>query len=246
MAEMEWTLPKEGQARPAAAGVLWRLLARFLDWEDWLTLLLTLAAALTVSAALEDGGWSEHMPPITLMSFIAVVAALLIAQTRLSAWLAWPLAVLLGALVTFWQTLEMVGPGNLEQRVDAIYVRFGDWYHLATTGGVPNDPLPRDVLTLGLTWLGVFLFGWSVYRWHNAWIGLIPGGVALFVDLVFVGDELSGAVLLYLLFGFLLVMRTNLMARVAKWRVEGTTYPQMISLTFLNFSAWALVGLLAA
>src|SRR2546428_2693286 len=118
MAEMEWTLPKEGQAPPAAASLLGRLLERFLDGEDWLTLRLTLAAALTVSAALEARGWSpEHMPPITLISFVAVVTALLIARTRLSAWLAWPLAALLGALVTFWQTLEMVGPGSLEQRV---------------------------------------------------------------------------------------------------------------------------------
>jgi transglutaminase-like putative cysteine protease len=246
MAELEWSLPKEGQASPAVLALLGRLFGRFLDWEDWLTLLLTLAAALCVSAALEGGGWSEDMPPITLVSVIAVGGAFLIAQTRLTAWLAWPMAVLLGALVTFWQTLEMVGPGNLEQRVDAIYVRFSDWYHLATTGGISFDSLPRDVLTLGLTWLGVFLFGWSVYRWHNAWIGLIPGGIALFVDLVFIGDDLSGIVLLYLLFGFLLVMRTNLMARMARWRSEETSYPPMISLTSLNFSAWALIGLLTA
>ena len=170
----------------------------------------------------------------------------MIAQTRLTAWLAWPLAVLLGALVTFWQTLQMVGPGNLEQRIDAIYFRFRDWYELATSGGVSNDSLPFDVLVVGLTWLGVFLFGWSVFRWHNAWIGLIPGGVALFVDLVFVGDELSGAVLLYLFFGFLLVMRTNLTAQIARWRADGTVYPSLISLTFLNFGAWALIGLLTA
>jgi len=246
MAEMEWTRPVAPEAPPAAASAFQRITRRFLDWEDWLTLFLAAAAALCVSAALEGGGWSEDMPPITLVSFLSVISALLIAQTRLTAWLAWPLAALLGVLVTLWQTLEMVGPGNLEQRVEQIYFRFRDWYELATSGGVSNDSLPFDVLVLGLTWLGVFLFGWSVYRWHNAWIGLIPGGVALFVDLVFVGDELGGVVLLYMLFGFLLVMRTNLMAQMAQWRADGTTYPSLISLTFLNFSAWALIGLLTA
>ena len=71
------------------------------------------------------------------------------------------------------------------------------------------------MLVLSLTWLGVFVFGWSVFRWQNAWIGLIPGGVALFLDMALIGDELAGSVLLYMFFGFLLVMRTNLMARIA-------------------------------
>ena len=244
MAEFEWTRP----AAPAAAHTapLWlkRLTARLTDWEDWLTLFLALGATMSVSLGLEQSGWSDDMPPITLVAVLAIVASLLIARSGLSIFAAWPLAVLAGALVVFWQTLEMVGPGDFGQRLDAINLRFETWFDLAFHGGVSNDSLPFNVLVLGLTWLGVFIFGWSVYRWQNAWIGLIPGGLTLFLDMALVGDNLEGSVLLYMLFGFLLVMRTNLMTRMLVWRREGTSYPSLISLSFLNFSTWALLFLI--
>jgi len=245
MAEFEWSRPAPTAAAREAPLWLRRLSGRFTDWEDWLTLVLALGATMSVSLGLEQSGWSDNMPPITLVSVAAVVASLLIARSGLSIYMAWPLAVLTGALVIFWQTLELVGPGNLEQRLDAIYFRFQTWFDLAVHNGVSNDSLPFNVLVLSLTWLGVFLFGWSVYRWQNAWIGLIPGGVTLFLDMALVGDDLAGSVLLYMLFGFLLVMRTNLMARIEVWRRQGTPYPQLLSLTFLNFSTWALLSLIA-
>ena len=245
MAEIGW----RGRARvappPAAPEWLARLTTRLTDWEDWLTLVLALGATLSVSAGLEQSGWSEDMPPITIVSVVAIVASLLIARSGLSMVAAWPIAVLAGVLVVFWQTLELVGPGNLEQRLDAIYFRFETWFDLAFHGGVSNDSLPFNVLVLSLTWLGVFIFGWSVFRWQNAWIGLIPGGVALFLDMALIGDGLQGSVLLYMFFGFLLVMRTNLMARMAVWRREGTIYPPLLSLSFLNFSTWVLIFLIA-
>ncbi len=245
MAEMEWRAPARTTTTDVAPQWLQRLTVRMTDWEDWLTLVLALGATMSVSLGLESSGWSDEMPPITLVSVVALVVSLLIARSGLSILAAWPMAVLGGALVVFWQTLEMVGPGNLEQRLDAIYLRFETWFDLAFNGGVSNDSLPFNVLVLSLTWLGVFVFGWSAFRWQNAWIGLIPGGVTLFLDMAFVGDKLEGSVLLYMLFGFLLVMRTNLMARMRIWRREATSYPPLISLSFLNFSTWTLLLLTA-
>ncbi len=244
MAEFEWTRPTAPSAARAAPQWLKRLTARLTDWEDWLTLVVALAATMSVSLGLEQSGWSDDMPPITIVAVLAIVASLLIARSGLSILAAWPLAVLTGGLIVFWQTLEMVGPGDFEQRLDAVYTRFDTWFDLAIHGGVSNDSLPFNVLVLGLTWLGVFIFGWSVYRWHNAWIGLIPGGLTLFLDMALVGDNLEGSVLLYILFGFLLVMRTNLMTRMTIWRRNGTSYPSLISLSFLNFSTWALLFLI--
>ncbi|MDO8617092.1 MAG: transglutaminase domain-containing protein [Dehalococcoidia bacterium] len=247
MAEMQWARPIPAAARRQAAlapAVLRRFSARFLDREDLLTLVLALGAIIAVAGGLQGSGWSRDMPALTLVSVLAVVAALALARSRLPLLLAWPLGVLLGAAVTFWQTLEAAGPGTLEQRVDAVYARFHAWFEVAFGQGVSNDALPFNTLVLALTWLGVFLFGWSLFRWHNAWVGLIPGGIALFLDLVLVGDSLTGSVLAYVLFGSLLVMRTNLTARLAEWRAGAVAYPPLISLSFLHFSVWALLGLI--
>jgi transglutaminase-like putative cysteine protease len=242
MAEMDWTRPLP--QREAVPSLLSRV-PKVIDWEAGITLFLLLGAVSSVAFPLEQNGWSRNMPPITTVAVISVVVAMLLARSRISMLLAWPLSLLAGAAVVAWQTLSMAGPGTLEQRIDAVYYRFGAWFDVISSDRVTNDSLPFNVLVLGITWLGVFLFGWSVYRWHNAWLGLIPGGIALFLDLVLVGDDLTGAIVLYMLFGFLLVMQTNLLANLHRWRREGASYPPMINISFLHFSAWALIGLMA-
>jgi transglutaminase-like putative cysteine protease len=247
MAEMEWT--RGASSAPAREMPAWLqgFANRFLDWEDILTLALTAGAIMSVSVTLESGGWSRDMPAITLVALLGAITALILTRLHLSSFLSWPATIGVGALVVFWQTLLMVGPGSPEQRIDAIYYRFEAWFDAAfvNTNIVNNDPLPLHVLTLTVTWLGVTFFAWGVFRWHNAWLGLIPGSLALFLDLAYVGDELSGAVLLYVLFGFLLIMRTNLTSKISRWRADGTTYPSLISLTFLNFTAWAMLAVIS-
>ncbi len=233
-------------AKPAASPLAYvkRLSGGLLDWETLITLGLLLGAVTAVSAALEDGGWRANMPPLTTVSVAGVLTGTLLARSRLSVFLAGPLAILTGAAVVGWQTLVMAGPGTLHERLIAVQDRFSAWFHIVSTNTVTNDPLPFNVLIISLTWLGVMLLVWSVYRWHNAWIGLIPGGVALFLDLALVGDNLAGAIAIYMLCGFLLVMQTNLLSNIAAWRREKAQYPAMINLTFLNFSFWVLLLLM--
>jgi len=243
---MEWTTRVAAPPRREAPAWAQKAIGRYFDWEDLLTLVLLLGATVSVAGTLEAGGWSKHMPAITLVAVLAVFAAHFLSRSQLPAVLSWPVSAVGGAAVVFWQALVMVGPGSPEQRIDTLYWRFEGWFDAAFNAGVSNDALPFNVLVLSITWLGVFLFAWSVFRWHNAWIGLIPGGIALFVDLAFVGDSLGGAALLYYLFGFLLIMRTNLVSKIAKWRAGGIEYPKLISFTFLNFSFWALLSLITA
>jgi len=246
MAEYELSRPGSLAAAPPGLTALRRLFERYLDWEDWLTLGLMLGAVLSVSGTLEAGGWSKQMPPITLISLIAAVAALALARSSLPAPAALFLALACGALVVFWRTLEMAGPGGIGQRLDNVFWRFDQWAHIARNGGVSNDPLPFNVLVMALTWLGVFAAGWSIFRWNNAWTGLIPGAVTLSLDAALIGDTLTFAAVCYLLFGLLLVMRTNLTSRLRRWQRDNTPYPPFISLTFLNFGAWVLLALLIA
>ncbi len=244
MAEIQWTRPVTARP-PITFGALWqRLTGGLLDWEFVITLFLALGAVVAVAAPLEDGGWRRNMPPITIVGVISVTVGMLLARSRLSVFAALPLGILIGAIVVGWQTLAMVGPGTVSERITAVHDRFDAWFAVANSSQVTNDALPFNVLIIALTWLGVMLFAWSVCRWQNAWLGLIPGGAALFLDLTLVGDDLTGAIILYMLCGFLLVMQTNLLSMVREWRKEGTPYPPMINLTFLNFSTWAMIALI--
>src|SRR3990172_6941782 len=124
MGEMEWSRPVEATTRRTAPAWLQRISSRYLDWEDGLTLLLLLGATISVAATLEAGGWSKEMPALTLVSVLAICAALFISRSGISALLAWPASLVAGAAIVFWQTLIMVGPGDIEQRLDNLYFRF--------------------------------------------------------------------------------------------------------------------------
>ncbi len=216
-----------------------RLSGRFLAWEDWLTFGLALGSVLSVTLVLEAADWSGETPALTLVGMLALLAAMLLARSPVSAWLAWPLAALAGAAVMFWQTMVMVGPGSLGERADAIHFRFQAWFDLAFTGGISNDSLPFNVSIVGYVWLGIFLFGWSLYRWQQPWLGLIGGAVALSLVMLYTEKPLPFAIFFYVLFGLLLLMRSNLTAQMGRWRAEGVSYPPLISLSFLHFTVWA-------
>lgn len=246
MAEISWTQSRKS-GTSAAPNSLWsRLPQQYFNWEDWLTFGLALLAVLTVAYGLESSHWSGHMPALVLVSVLGLSTSMLLAKSRMSIFAAWPLAVFLGALVTLWQTLDAVGPGTLEARFHAIYDRFNTWFDVAFSNGVSNDSLPFNTLVVAVTWLATFVFGWSVFRWHHAWIGLLPGGAALFIGLVFVSDSLATAIALYMLVGFLLIMRTNLTKRMAEWRATKVSYPPLLSLSFMHLTTWVLLGLLVA
>ncbi len=243
MAELDWT--QAGAPRRSLADSLLLRLPRVIDWEALITLGLLLLAVTAVTVPLEEGGWSKQMPPLTTVGVAGIIAAMLLARSRLRFYVAWPLGIVVGAGVVFWQVLVMAGPGDLEDRLVSVHDRFGAWFDVAFSNAVTNDSLPFNTLVISLTWLGVFIFAWSVYRWHNAWIGLVPGGAALVLDLVLVGDQLTGAVVLYMLCGFLLVMQTNLLSQMGRWRQGGAQYPALINVTFLHMSLWALVAVMA-
>ncbi len=246
MAQLQWSRPVPAavaEAPPLAK----RLADRFLDWEDWLTLGLAAGAVIGVALPLEESGWSRQVPSLTQVGLLALLAALLLARSPLRMYVAWPVAAVAGAAATFWQTLELVGPGDLGQRIDAIYFRFQRWFDLAFSNQISNDPLPFNVMVVGLTWAGVFLFGWALFRWHDAWLGLVPGGIALFLNMTFLEDSTPLDTLPFVGFGFLLIMRANLTAQISRWRAQGMDYPPLISLTFLHFTSWmGLVLMLGA
>ncbi|HXG35993.1 MAG TPA: transglutaminase domain-containing protein, partial [Dehalococcoidia bacterium] len=214
------------------------------NWEDILTYLLALGMVLGVVFSVEQAELTRQMPALHLVAALAILAGLLLAHSPLRAYLAWPLAIVLGAAVCFWQALESVDGANISERVDVIYLRFEAWFHIAFRGGVSNDHLPFAILLVGVTWLGVFISAWALFRWHSAWIGIISGGVALFLNLAATGTGVSSAVFLYALCALLLLMRAHFTAQISYWRKENIPYPPLLSLSFLHLSLWVVGGLL--
>jgi transglutaminase-like putative cysteine protease len=236
------TQPAEPADEPESGQL--RLPAWITDWETWLTLALTLLVFLSVARSIESAHWVDGMPSLTLLSFIAICTGFLLSRIR------WPEALLdiialaIGIPIVVAMTLGYMHSPSIGAGVAAFLHRFGDWFYLVRTGGISNDVMPFIAMVLSLTWIAAFLSAWSIFRWHNAWIALIPGGIGLLTNISYLPGQFSMDFVVFLFGAMLLVMRSNLRNREGDWVKKGLQYPSFISLTLLNATVWVAVALL--
>jgi transglutaminase-like putative cysteine protease len=248
MAQTDWAeLFEPPQGTAAEASGLWRLprwlLARLTAWEDWLTFLIAFLTFLGVAESVQAAEWVEDMPSLALVTFLGLLCGLLLARSPLPQVVSHPLALMAGAAVVLWQVLALVPGDGWVAKWGVFYDRLSHWLDVARSGGISNDTLPFILLVVALTWLFAYLFGWSVFRWHNPWLALLPGGAALFVNFTF-SDQSSLLAVLYIGGGLLLIMRLSLTRRVQEWRRQGVSYPEFVSLSSAHLTSWAVLLLI--
>ncbi|HZP26158.1 MAG TPA: transglutaminase domain-containing protein [Dehalococcoidia bacterium] len=222
------------RAAPVTVGQLPRV------WEDWLTYLMALGMVTGVTLSIENAGITDQMPALWLIGGLALLAGMLFACSRLRLYVAWPIGIVLGAAVCFWQTLEKVPGATPGDRINVIYDRFYAWFYIVFHGGVSNDPLPFVVLLVALTWLSVFLVAWSLFRWNHAWFAVVAGGTVIFINLAATGTGISAAAFLYALGSLLLLMRVNLRWQIRGWHKDEVSYPPLLSLSYLHLTGWVV------
>jgi transglutaminase-like putative cysteine protease len=139
--------------------------------------------------------------------------------------------------------LKLDGPfyDRIWEIMDRLYV----WGHTVLDGGISNDDLPFVVLVVSATYLTAYIASWAIFRWCNAWLALVPGGLALLTNISYLPGQKSLPLLIYLFCAILLLARVNLLRQVRAWRASGTRYPELISLNVLNVTVWIALGLLA-
>ncbi|HTE87158.1 MAG TPA: transglutaminase domain-containing protein [Dehalococcoidia bacterium] len=223
-----------------------RLPAWITDWETWLTLALSLLVFLSVARSIESAHWVDGMPSLTLLSLIGICVGFALSRIRIPEAILDVLALLIGTPIVLGMTLSYMHATSVSAGLPGFLHRFGDWFLLVRTGGISNDVMPFIAMVLALTWIAAFLSAWSIFRWHNAWIALIPGGIGLLTNISYLPGQFSIDFVVFLFGSMLLVMRSNLRNRERDWVRKGLQYPSFISLTLLNATVWVAVGLLIA
>ncbi len=221
----------------------WR---RLVWWEDLVTFALLSVIFLTVMASIDRAQWVDDMPALYPIAAFGLVVGALLSRLR------WPegfvhlMALVTGAAASLIQVLALL-PGRWPwDRYAALEERMGAWFNEAFSGGISNDSLPFIILVVCLSWLAAYLSSWAIFRWQNAWLGLIPGGFALLMNISYLPGQFSFAFVVFLFGGALLVTRLHLMERARVWREDATPYPPLLSLSVLHATVWlalVLVGL---
>jgi len=218
---------------------------RLFSWEDVITFGIVLVLFLSVVGSIDSAEWVDEMPSLYPLALAGLLLGLLLARLRTNEVLAHLLALLVGAgacLLTLLFVLPGDGPAA---RVDNLVDRMHAWLSAAFSGGISTDTLPFVVLVVGLTWLAAYASAWSIFRWHNAWLGLVPGGLALLTNISYLPDQFSPAFVVFLFGAVLLVARMHLLDSMRRWQQQGVPYPGLLSLSTITaavLGAFLLLG----
>lgn len=235
---------RQGEGESAVKQRFWSRFS-FVSWEDVVTLAIVLVGFLTVVRSVDNANWVAAMPSLYPIGFVGLGVGLVLAYSRRIPTLTAHLIGLGAGLVSIgvvvgWQ-LEGTFYGRGWEILDRLYV----WGNTVIDGGISNDDLPFVILVVSATYLTAYIAIWAIFRWHNAWLGLVPGGVALLTNISYLPGQSSLPLLIYLFCSILLLARVNLLKRKREWKANGTRHPEFISLSVLNVTVWIGLGLLA-
>ena len=231
-------LPERPQPKP-----WWSRLMIF-SWEELITLLIVMIAFVTVVQSINNADWVAEMPSLYQIAFLGLGLGLVLSRFHVNELLLHLVALVIGiggVILTSTSSLD----GSVATRTEELVDRVRFWGEALFSGGISNDNLPFVLLVVGLTFLMAYLSAWSLFRWYNAWLALIPAGLALLTNISYLPGQRSFSLLIYLFCAILLVARTYVLRKEREWRKARTEYPEMISLHVLNVTVWISLGLLA-
>ncbi|HUS82543.1 MAG TPA: transglutaminase domain-containing protein [Dehalococcoidia bacterium] len=215
-------------------------------WRDGVTLVIVFAVATCVVSSIDNADWVEGVPSLHPIALFGLALGYVLARLPWRAIFLYPLALLLGASGLLVQVLAVTPGDNLKERYGEMVLRMRLWLDALTGGGISSDALPVIVLLLVLTWLTAWFLAWSIFRWNNPWIGLVPGGLALLMNISYLPGQSSPAFAVFVIAAILLVSRTHFDSKMKEWRRTQTPYPGSLHFFSMNQTLWAALVLVAA
>ncbi len=235
--------------RPAGQGANLRQVGpppAAMNWEDLLTFAAAVVVFVSVAVSIQQAHWVSGMPPVVPTALGGLLIGLFAARIRLHAAILHPISLAIGSLLVLLVVQSYADGVSVQDRIADFRFRMVEWYHVVRSGDISNDNLPFVTLVHSATFLTSYLASWSVYRWRNAWLAVIPGGVVLFANVSLQKGEPGGAVVVFVFGAIVLVARTYLQKSQARWRREQVDYPDFMSLNALQMTLVAAVVLIVA
>jgi transglutaminase-like putative cysteine protease len=216
-------------------------------WEELLTFSLVLVALLAVVVSIERADWVREMPSLGVAAMVGLGSGWLLARARGPGWALGLLGLASGvalALGMVMHTMRLAAPfadSGVRARWTELWARNGAWVDALRSGDVSTDPLPFVLLVTFASWLLAYLAAWAIVRWRNAWVALVPGGVALLTNISYLPGQPSAEFIVFLFAAILLFARLHLLRTVEQWQGDRADAPPLLSLEVLWLAS--LVGL---
>ena len=200
---------------------------------------------LLVAVSLDAAGYVENMTLLAPVTYGALLLGFFMAYSRFDGFLAlshsmftglaWILYLMSGT-VSRAEVAPFLSNGIPEKQAEAYFVllRWLNWVDAAINDVASADNyvfiFEMSFLVWWLTYLGI----WSIFRYGYTWRAVIPAGAVLLVNTYYAPSSILGFLIVFVLVGLLLLVRTNLAEQQLRWREQRIHYNQDISWDFLR------------
>ncbi len=235
--------PRVEEQRPGAFAFL-------ASGEVWLTFALLSVGFMAVVYSIESTNWVREMPSLVVAGLVGLITGWLMAHVRINALPLHVVGIASGLTVAVGQTLHTMrledpllqsGP---RARWSEMWARLGEWVRALVEGGISIDPLPFVLMVVLGVWAMSYLAAWSIFRWRNAWLALIPAGLALLTNISHLPGQPAGEFIIFLFAAILLVTRMHYLQALREWREQRAWLGPYLSFEVLNFGTWIGLALI--
>ena len=213
--------------------------------EGWLTFVIVLLLVLSVVWSVETAHWVSGMPSFSMTAIVAVVTGMLLAKVKRWAILLHGVSALIAYVMLVWQSRYLTQDGWFIAKTGDMISRSQEWVGAAGSGGISADPLPFVIIVFIFTWIVTYLGSWFVFRSLRFWPAVIPAGLALFLNLLYLPEKFWVFFYLFILMVVLLSMRMYFLRKRAAWDRKEVPYVRGISPAF-GFTTLLLAGTILA
>jgi transglutaminase-like putative cysteine protease len=205
--------------------------------EGWATVGLLLAILLCVAWSIQTAEWAPGLYLLQGVVLVGGIIGMLLAKSRLPGRMAHPLAALAGftwaAYVISRFLARSVGL-SIELGVVEFEGQLVNWFFALFAGGSKGSVYMFLLLLALLLWWLAYVCAWAIFRWRRVWWAVILCGLALMLNVNEAPKNLTGFVVVFVLFALLLVVRTNLAAYQHEWKIARVGYSPELVYNFLR------------
>jgi transglutaminase-like putative cysteine protease len=218
--------------------------------EGWATVVLLLLILICVAWSLQSADWTYGLGILPAVVVVGGVAGIVLAKSRTPSRLAHLLSCLAGLTWAAFLTSRMLSRATglpMEAAVIELDEQVRAWFAVLFSGETSPGNFVFLLLLSMLLWLVAYVSAWAIFRWHRVWLGVILCGVALMLNVTYAPTNLTGYLILFILFALLLVVRTSLAFYQMEWKDARVGYGPELVYSFLRAGLIiAVVGILLA
>jgi transglutaminase-like putative cysteine protease len=205
--------------------------------EGWVTVFCFLLIVLCVAWSIQAVDWTDGLSILQGMVVSGGLLGIVLAKSHFPNRMAHLLSALAGWTLAVYLTGQVIAHAtglSPALAVADLELRLYDLFTALFTEGATADNYVFVLLLACVLWVVAYASAWAVFRWQRVWWAVIICGVALLVNINSTSKNLTGYVILFLLFSLLLVVRANLAMHEEQWRQNRVGYSRELVTAFLQ------------